>query len=211
MSGQPPRTLMVGTYRQYLEIAAAAAALLAPRLTAASTAEDLFAKTIQPTLTQKCVGCHGEANTFAKLDLRTREAMLIGGSRGPALVPGDAAKSLLFQVLDHTDALQMPPGEKLPAETLAAFRTWIDGGAPFSKTTQAEVDWGKYTPADLWAFYPLKRADPPQVEGAPGPVDAFILGKLREQASNRRRRTIGLPAPTFPVAGGIQQPLDNKP
>ena len=65
------------------------------------------------------------------LDLRTRESPLRGGRRGAALVPGQAAKSLIFQAVEGAGELKMPPGKKLPAEAVAALREWIDAGAPW--------------------------------------------------------------------------------
>src|SRR5690349_23367144 len=46
---------------------------------------------------QRCFQCHGETLQMAKLDLHTRDAMLKGGESGPAVVPGNAAASLLYK------------------------------------------------------------------------------------------------------------------
>ena len=54
-------------------------------------ASELFATKIQPVFKQQCIGCHGEGQTLAKLDLRTPEALLKGGERGPAVVPAREA------------------------------------------------------------------------------------------------------------------------
>jgi len=83
------------------------------------------------------------------LDLRTRAAAEKGGTRGPSLQPGHAAESLLFQAIQRTSALQMPPGKMSlnPAE-IATIKTWIDQGAPWSAPATAAPQW--------WSFQPLK-------------------------------------------------------
>ena len=84
-----------------------------------------FDSTAQPVFAAKCVACHGE-NGQGKLDLRTEAAVLKGGASGAAVVPGEAAKSLL---LDKVITGQMPPGKvKLTAAETDQLRTWIERG-----------------------------------------------------------------------------------
>ena len=45
-------------------------------------------------LEAKCVACHGDTRT-SDLDLRDPAAILRGGKRGPAVVPGNAEASLI--------------------------------------------------------------------------------------------------------------------
>ena len=47
-------------------------------------------------LEANCLSCHGAAK-MGGLDLRTRAAAVAGGARGPALRPGHAAESLIYQ------------------------------------------------------------------------------------------------------------------
>lgn len=125
---------------------------------------------------------------MAGLDLRTREAILKGGTRGPALVPGDPSKSLLYQALLGKGALQMPPGgesKRLPPELIESIRRWIEGGAPWSELKQS-YSWGSFKEEDLWAFRTLKK------EFQHSSIDQFISAKLAEKrlspapASDRR-------------------------
>ena len=150
---------------------------------AAPTAEELFLSTIQPALKQQCLGCHGEANTFAKLDLRTREAALRGGQRGPAIVSHDPDSSLLLAAINHSGELQMPPGgteKRLPQDLRQAFRAWIAGGAPYA-SGYSPTSWD-FEDADLWAFRPVEKAELPVDGVEPArvrtPVDHFILAQL---------------------------------
>ena len=49
-------------------------------------------------LEKNCLGCHGAAQ-MSGLDLRQRDAMLKGGKRGAAIVPGDPEASLLYRAV----------------------------------------------------------------------------------------------------------------
>ncbi len=155
-------------------------------ISAAPSAEDLFVQTIQPALKQQCLGCHGEANTFAELDLRTRDAALKGGQRGPAIISGDPDASLLITAIDHAGELQMPPGgaeKRLPADLRAAFREWVRAGAPFAAGESA-TNWD-FEEADLWAFRPVRAITLPtegvDLDSVRTPVDNFVLARLAEQ------------------------------
>src|SRR5437763_516891 len=80
---------------------------------------EFFEKHIRPVLVDKCYKCHSSESTKLKggLLLDTREGMLKGGDTGPALVAGNADKSLLIAAIRYTDKeMQMPPKEQLPTE-----------------------------------------------------------------------------------------------
>ena len=64
------------------------------------------------------------------LDLRERETLLKGGKKGPAIVPGKAKDSLLYQSVTHQGELKMPPGpQPISKEEQELLRNWIDAGA----------------------------------------------------------------------------------
>jgi uncharacterized membrane protein len=87
----------------------------------------LFEKQVLPLLEERCVKCHAGSEPAAKLDLRTRAGLLNGGVTGPAIVPGSAGKSLLYQ---RVKAGQMPlGGPQLAAADLETIRRWIEQGA----------------------------------------------------------------------------------
>jgi Protein of unknown function (DUF1549)/Protein of unknown function (DUF1553)/Planctomycete cytochrome C len=156
----------------------------------AAQAERLFVEKIEPALVAKCQTCHGEDGA-AGLDMRSRASLLKGGKRGDAIIPGDAEKSLLYLALLGRDGLkQMPPGKPLADDLTAAFKQWIDAGAPWvelpkeAATTVAETKW-TYAEDDVWAFKPVKRYDIPtggDAQSIQTPVDAFVLQKLNEKA-----------------------------
>jgi hypothetical protein len=155
-----------------------AAAFLLATVVWAQDAGELFRTEIEPVFRKECLGCHGDGQVQSKLDLRTRAAMLAGGQRGPAIVPGSAAASLLYRAIAGSVDLQMPPGgpeKQLPVRLIDAVRRWIDAGAPWPESSKDA--WGAYKDEDLWAF----RAVPPRDRSKT--IDHFINAKLAERGS----------------------------
>lgn len=103
-------------------------ALAAPAL--GQEAPPNFVDHVSPILRENCLSCHKGSRARNGLDLRSVRDILKGGSSGPAIVPGDAEGSLVYQVMAHTAEPFMPPDEDaLPDPTLAVIAAWIDGGA----------------------------------------------------------------------------------
>ena len=96
---------------------------------------EFFEKRIRPLLADRCWNCHGADQAEAELRLDSREAILEGGARGPAIVPGQPEKSLLVLAVNHADTLQMPPKEKLPLPEIADITRWIKEGAAWPGST----------------------------------------------------------------------------
>jgi hypothetical protein len=116
---------------------------------------------------------------MSDLDVRDRASLLKGGKRGPAIVPGKSADSLLFQAVKRDGELKMPPGDKsLPAAEVEAIRKWIDSGAKWDANAkrQAQSTW--------WSFRKPERPPIPKV-GNPSavgnPIDAFVVAKLEKE------------------------------
>ncbi len=81
------------------------------------------------------------------LDLSTREAILAGGTRGQAVVPGKTSDSLLYKAVARDGKLQMPPGKNaLSAEQVKIIGEWIAAGAPFFKIAAEPVWWSFQKP-----------------------------------------------------------------
>ncbi len=126
---------------------ALAALLLAlPLGAAASEAESLFVRRIQPLLADKCLACHGkdEAKIKGGLDLRSLAETLAGGDSGkPALVAGKPEQSPFYLAITRTHETweAMPPKEndKLTAEQVAYVRDWIAAGAPWPDAARTKV------------------------------------------------------------------------
>jgi mono/diheme cytochrome c family protein len=139
-------------------------------------ADDPIASQAVSILQQRCAQCHSEKVSMSGLQLSSREALLKGGTRGPALKPGNVADSLLIAAIEHRGKLEMPPGRKLAAEEVAALRTWVEKSAPWPETTQS-----KPAATTWWAFRKPVKPTPPQGSDARTPIDAFIVQKLREK------------------------------
>ena len=113
------------------------AAILAGTDRRAAAADATEAQVLHNIFLSHCVVCHGKWQQQAGLDLRTRDAMLRGGDSGPALVPGDAEASLVYQRIARDE---MPPkksifGEKnyvrrVHAADVDRLKDWIDAGTP---------------------------------------------------------------------------------
>src|SRR5205814_2321847 len=127
-----------------------------------------------------------------ELDITDRDRLLKGGDHGPAIVPGDPKKSLLYLMAAHEKKPAMPYKEpKLADETIRQIAAWIENGAPYDsplvarKDTAAWID-KKITPEarQHWAYQPLKSSLPPTVKDEKWiktNIDRFILAKLEEK------------------------------
>src|SRR5262249_28134317 len=128
---------------------AASAAPQQPGPTASALDDGFFDRTVRPLLEKHCLGCHGVGTRLSGLDLRSREAALKGGTRGPALIPGSAEKSLLYRLVTGRRAPVSPPPGKPPAADIQTLKRWLDNGAPWSKGTLETA-----TKQVWWAFKP---------------------------------------------------------
>ena len=100
-------------------------------------AVQVFAHTAEAMqlLEARCIRCHDQAKSRGNLDLTTRDRLLRGGETGPAVVPGEPAKSLLYRLVTSADESAMPKtGPKLTAPQRALVKSWIKAGAPYDRT-----------------------------------------------------------------------------
>src|SRR5260370_24055896 len=144
--------------------------------------------------------------------------MLHGGETGPAVVPGQAGKSLLYRFVTSADESAMPKtGPKLTGPQRALVESWIKAGAPYDRTlgkAGQDIAW--------WSLQPVKKPVPP----APGaelrtwprnPIDCFVLDRLLDKglrpspAADRRaliRRGTVRPIWLPPTPGRVHPLLD---
>ncbi|MCA1595656.1 MAG: PSD1 and planctomycete cytochrome C domain-containing protein, partial [Chloroflexi bacterium] len=136
-----------------------------------------FDRFVRPVLERSCLGCHGVGAKIDGLDLSSRESALRGGTRGPALVPGSASKSRLFEMVTGVRSPQMPPTGKLPVRDIKILQRWLNGGAPWTGpailTARKQVWWAFRLPTA--AVVPVFH----DTNWAKNPVDAFVLARLR--------------------------------
>ncbi len=170
-----------------------------PTLVAQSA--QLTGQDVLPILEQNCFQCHGDDLKQANLDLRTREAMLQGGDKGPSLVPGKAEESLLYlRVAGHAKPrMPMAPLPPLSEHETLTLKNWIDQGAAWSEVDNARAD--TQAPGDKanasyleyeervitdemrqwWAFkQPVRHATPEVSDSrwSANPVDRFVKDSL---------------------------------
>jgi WD40 repeat protein len=91
-----------------------------------------YEKDIAPIFAAKCQVCHAGNLTEGKFDLGTHAALMKGGKKGPAVVPGKAEESRLWQMASHRAKPIMPPKTEynpLTPEEVALLKLWIDQGA----------------------------------------------------------------------------------
>ena len=115
------------------------------------------------------------------LRLDTRDGLLKGGSRGPAVVPGNAGASPLIRAIRYEDEkFAMPPTGRLAESDVAALERWVLQGAR----------WGLEAPASgaddhaHWSFVPPREPTVPAVrdgDSVSTPVDAFVLAGLEAE------------------------------
>ncbi len=123
-----------------------------------------FDTEIAGLLKQHCVKCHGGDKVKGDFDMVTREDLLRGGSHGSAVVPFEAANSLMIELIRHTKEPKMPDdGPRLPQTAIDTIAAWIDDGAPYSAPLIAgrkpKKDSALVTDEDRqwWAFRPLQQ------------------------------------------------------
>ncbi len=173
----------------------------ATKLTAAHDATELpppvnrpvkYFGDIHPVLVQHCVGCHGPDKQKGGLRLDSLDAALAGGSSyGPAIVPGKSAESPMILFMAHLEPdMEMPPKEdKLPEETIAVLRAWIDQGAKWPARAAGGDAAGRpalgnqeligQKAATHWAFQPVAKADAASLAEGPAIIDAIVAVKLK--------------------------------
>lgn len=148
-----------------------------------------FETKIRPVLVNECYSCHSNetGNARGGLRLDTRQLTRIGGSSGPAVVPGQPEESLLYTAITHQDFV-MPPKRKLAPEVIADFRHWIETGAVDPRETEIVEIKATIGPEDIrtaretfWAYQPPAAPKLPEVRSPAWPtteIDRFVLARL---------------------------------
>ncbi len=187
--------------------------LLPPVLAQQPLGFEYFEQHIRPLLAEHCYQCHSvETLAMGEFRLDSKENLLRGGSRGPAIHPGDPDGSLLLKAVSYQSlSLKMPPTGKLSDEQIARLRVWIEMGAPDPRSAEMQeavqegidIDAGK----QFWSFRPVKNPAPPATPGdtwVRTAVDRFILARMASEglrpAPAADRRTL-LRRVTFDLTG----------
>ncbi len=149
-----------------------------------------FETKIRPLLVEKCQSCHVGDSAESKFRVDSLEGLIEGGTRGPGIIPGKPAESLLISAVKHGEVLKMPPKEKLPASQIADLTKWIETGAywpdaaPVTVTPKKPPFEEPEFPAEqrnFWAFQTPRRPAIPEATRAGefrSPIDRFIDADL---------------------------------
>ena len=152
-------------------------ALAISALLATAVAAVDYENQIKPILANNCVDCHGPDKAKSQLRVDKRAVLLRGGDSGlPAIVPGNAEKSHLLELVKGTKTGEvMPPkGDRLKSAEIALLEAWITEGANWP----GQMDDVVRVETDFWSFQPVER---PEIPGrADNPVDAFLAARLKE-------------------------------
>jgi hypothetical protein len=160
---------------------------------------EFFEKKIRPVLIEHCYECHSGEEKESGLRVDSLGALLAGGERGPALVPGKPNESVMIQAIRHDDTLQMPPDRKLPQAVINDMMQWVKEGAVWPDAppvvVAAKPTSSERKPSDedrqFWAFRSPVRHPVPQVADplhwAQTPIDRFVLQKLDGQTLSPNR------------------------
>ena len=156
------------------------------RLMSAQSDAAFFERKIRPVLAEKCWSCHGASAklSFAGLQLDSKAAVAKGSDAGPIIIAGKPEESRLYQALLYTGQTKMPPTGKVAPEVLADFRKWILEGAFWPEDNSSSSVKTKTTATNHWAWQPVAKALPPQVQNPAWPLDdldRFLLAKLESK------------------------------
>lgn len=121
----PPTTLPAET--ESLPATEAPLPVESPATEAGSVGLVSFAANIMPIFEAKCVKCHGVERVKEGLDMQTYENIMAGSFNGAVVAPGNAAESLLVQLIVENE---MPNrGPKITPDELQLIREWVNQGA----------------------------------------------------------------------------------
>jgi hypothetical protein len=163
-----------------------------------------FEQKVRPILAANCLSCHSGKAGLSGLRLDSREHLLKGGKRGPAVLTGKPEESLLLKAVHYDAALKMPPAGRLPDASIEILIQWVKAGSPWARvggpTVGRQVSPSRapaVSPSQWWSFRPLRTPRvptvrtplPPKLGGRGGrfanrksqivnPIDAFVLAEL---------------------------------
>ncbi len=145
---------------------------------AQSQQEAQFENEIRPVLVEVCFSCHGaNGKVSGGLKVDGRDALVLGGDTGPAIVPGKPDESLLIRAIQrHEDVSAMPPDKEqaLTQSQVNAFTQWIADGALWPAASET------FRSKSHWSLEPISNPPIPPVGNAgwvKTSVDAFVLAR----------------------------------
>ncbi len=156
---------------------------------------EFFERRIRPLLVKHCYECHSEQEKeqMGGLLLDRRSGWIKGGDTTSAVIPGEVDSSLLIDAIRYeNEDLQMPPDGKLSEPEIKLFEQWVHRGAPGPLKDMGESEFSQLGDQDLlfeqaadhWAFQPISKPTPPEVENAlwnRKPIDQFLFAAMQKE------------------------------
>jgi len=106
-----------------------------------------FERDVYPILEANCIACHNVTVSEGDLILENLEAILKGGSTGPAVVAEKPDESLIYKLARRGDEPVMPPlpndrqAKVLDGKQLGILRQWILEGAKAGAVSTKAMNW----------------------------------------------------------------------
>ena len=166
-----------------------AATLLCVQLVAGaqsgSRQTQFFETQIRPLFEKYCVACHSAERADGKLRVDSRQALLVGGSRGAALVPGRPQDSLVLDVFRRRGNVCRSFETVVLTRQVAALTDWIESGATWPQQGKKHISQRASAAggSEFWSFAPIRvpaLRDVALAEWCQQPLDRFILDRLDE-------------------------------
>ncbi|MFN0198632.1 MAG: PSD1 and planctomycete cytochrome C domain-containing protein [Planctomycetaceae bacterium] len=135
-----------------------------------------FQTDVLPILKRNCFKCHGVSKKEGELQLHSAVRVFRGGTTGPAVVPKDLDKSLLWQRVSQNE---MPPEHPLTNAEKTILKDWIADGAIGLPADEAAAT--AMQKDEHWAFTRLQSPTLPPVkkpQACRTPIDRFIAAEL---------------------------------
>jgi hypothetical protein len=160
-----------------------------PSLFAQTESPNVFTHEIRPIMERTCWNCHSEQVKSSGLDLSSREAAIVGGIRGPAIVPGNAEESRLYRQLAGLEGPSMPLGVPLDESEIEAVKNWINAGAEWDEGGTSVVSSDQFSAfatevpdsaRQYWAFQLPEQQELPAGGNYDHPIDKFLEAKRQE-------------------------------
>jgi cytochrome c553 len=151
---------------------------------------EVFEKKVRPLLVANCYTCHSaDTNSRGGLRVDDRNGLLVGGGRGPAVIPGKPEESLLIKAVTRVGELKMPPERPLSQSDVAILKQWIRDGAAWTRVEsvasdrQIVADYQKLR-KEHWAWQPLREPRVSAMAHSAWPrddIDRFLLVRMSEK------------------------------
>jgi len=175
------RVVLIATSTVFAAITAVSidGAVSAQQANPAPGSSEFYTQKVEPILDDNCYSCHQEGQSGG-LRLDSYQAILKGGGRGPAIVPGDPETSILIKAIRREGTLKMPPKHPLESGEIEILTAWVKAGAKGVDAPSDSVAKTEATPVSTPAHatanpsvVPVSTSTSPHPQGVMSDADFF--------------------------------------